>query len=337
MGRPITQRQPVRRAILEVLVSGPVLARDALAEVMRRTGAARQTIDRHGRELYAIESRRTPGERTPTRWWSLWPEVMTTDPEILITAPEDPTKPEVMTTAKRTRGSSRTGRGSTRKGVHGRASKGAEEGSPSLLDGDQRHEEPKQRAVVLNAFGESLVVSGRPLSAVTGTTTTDSSGAHIAPRLADRVSTWGGGIWLVPQAGDATTHEHYHGVLMGVSPKDVIQAWLELANGTAAHEGQWAKDVDGVSGWLNYCRREPGFDLGRVVVSGLLRAPWAWALGHARLPIPTSWWANDANDGPLDGVMLADLTALRRTVLGCGSLGRTPHAGFHPSPDPGPT
>lgn len=313
MGRPTTQREPVRRAIFDVLASGPVLARDALAEVVRRTGAARQTIERHGRELYDVESPREPGERVPTRWWRLRPEVMGIDPEILTTAPDDPSAPKVMTTGPRARKSTKTQRNGKRNTTGGRPSKRTGTYALSLLDGDQRR---ASRETAVRAFAQCLERWAFPLNTINLTTTNgSSSNADDIHDVAERVATWGGGIWLVPHTAVPTDHEHYHGLIVNVEPSAVIDAWSR-ATGAASRDGQYSEPIYELKGWLDYCRRQPGFDLLRVVASGPLQTAWAGALTEAGQPIPKPRLGATNASSPRSAAQLADLDALQRIVVG---------------------
>ncbi len=315
MGRPIIQREPVRRAILEALASGPVLARDALAEVMRRTGAARQTITRHGRELYDIESRREPGERVPTRWWRLRPEMMGIDSEMLTTAPDDPSAREVMITGPQARKSAKARRNGKRNTTGGRPSKCTGTDSPSLLDGHPRSSKPGGRQTALLAFGNQLASRRSRLRAITLTTASGYPSAAITQELAQRVSLWSGGLWLVPESPHRAGHIHHHGILTDVDPKTVFALWLRLADSAASPDYQVAKPVTDLAGWLDYCRSAPGFNLSLVVATGSLRDPWIWALGRAQHPLAPPSFSTADDAAPFDVVAQADLAALRRNVV----------------------
>lgn len=73
-------------------------------------------------------------------------------------------------------------------------------------------------------------------------------------------------------------NKHHHGVLVGLEPRTVLNAWCLFAGGAAALGSQHSEPVYDLGGWLGYCRREPGF--------GLPREPWTWALGRAHHALP---------------------------------------------------
>lgn len=235
---------------------------------------------------------------------------MTTDWETLITAPKDPAKAEMTKTRKQGSRSSRSTRRKAATGVHGRSSKPSTAGPRSLLDGDRRSE----RQAVIDAFRDALEAPDSiDLAAITLTTARGTDSTQIVPVLAERVAIWHGGIWLVPQAGDDTSEEHHHGLLVAVDAEAVITAWLDLANGTASRDKQQAKPIHDLRGWLSYCRREAGFDLTRTIVSGLLRWPWSWALGRCHQPLSTQWWTVRHELQP-DAATRADLASFERML-----------------------
>ncbi|MCX4244273.1 hypothetical protein [Paraliomyxa miuraensis] len=147
------------------------------------------------------------------------------------------------------------------------------------------------------------------------TTIVGSSNPDLVPRVAEAVERWSGGLWLVPHTASDTEHEHYHGLVVGVDPRAVIERWVELAAGTAKFDAQKTSPVYELLGWLGYCRRQPGFNLQSVVASGGLHGPWSWALGQVAQPLSKPAWASTttASASPT-AAELADWNATRRLI-----------------------
>jgi len=302
MGRPAKYREPVERAVLDLLAGGVAMKQRVLfAEVRERTKASvgkkasDGTIRKWGRKLCVLDKRGGPGDASAAWWWSLAPEIAGTDPNIAGIEPKimqtrgvDASAPKMTVTQGQAHDQPGTRSLNAQHRVRGHAPEIAGTGGPSLLDGHHKRSEAKhandranERQVTIKAFGRYLANRGRELHTLNLTVPTGYPSIGAAVGLGSWVARLGGGFWLVPQAAEGTDHEHNHGMFEGVPPGLIHEAWVRLTGGAASRDLQRTEPIYDVSGWLDYCRRAPGFALDRVIALGSLYGPWTWALGRA--------------------------------------------------------
>jgi hypothetical protein len=335
MGRPATLREPVELAIVDLLTPGPMPSKAVIAEVMRRTGASAGTIRQWGRPLCDPIKRGRPGDPDAGWWWRLKPEITGIGPKITATAAATRKAPKMTGTPRCSGDSPKVPSTMAQSTEHVGPREMSKTAGLSLLDGPQRssthqrhptaqHHGTSEREAVLDAFAMSI----GEVSAYAVTLTSPPGDATIeaALTLAEAVDLCGGGLWLTPQPGEGTEHEHHHGVVVGMNHERVIAAWVRLTGGLRS--AQVVKPIDGLSGWLAYCRRKPGFDPSRVIASGSLRDSWSWALGKAGITLPPSPPA-EAMVGPMLRIAVAALQAREAPSNAHG--GHPPHGHQHPA------
>jgi hypothetical protein len=296
MGRPSKHRGAVERAALDLLVGGVAMEQRALfSEIRRRTGASDGTIRKWARPLCRPEKRGRPGDADAAWWWSYTPEIAGTEPNIAGIEPKimrtrsvDSSAPKMTATRGEAHGQPGTRSLHAQHRVRGHASEIAGTGTPSLLVGHHERSESEhpsdradERQVAIKAFGYYLATRGWELHTLNLSVATGYPSVGAAVGLASWAAAQGGGIWLVPQAADDTDHEHHHGLIVRVPPALAIDRWVRFAGGTATLDQQRTKPVYALPGWLDYCRRAPGFALARVITSGGFCRAWDWALGQA--------------------------------------------------------
>lgn len=301
MGRPAKHREPVERAAHDLLAGGRAMQqRELFAEIRRLARAPDGTHPSDGTIRKWLQplcnkpaKRGRPGDAGAAWWWSLASEITGTDPNIAAIEPKitrtgdgiDTSAPKMTATRGRAHDQPGTRSLHAQHRVRGHAPEIAGTGGP-LLDADQRsgaehqHDRADERTVAIRAFGECLANWGWALSAITITAKNGHMQRGAVVGLAAWVAARGGGLWFVPHKRD-TAEEHHHGVLAHERGGPVIDAWTGMLGGAATLDGQRVEPVHDLPGWLGYCRREPGFDLAHVIVSGWLRDPWTWALGRA--------------------------------------------------------
>lgn len=282
--------------MVEALTGGPRRFDELLVEVQRQTGASEATIRRWGRPLCDVVKRGQPGDPGACWLWSLKPKIPAIGPKITNTAGTATSSPKML----RTRGPS----GSTLEMPPTAAQSTVREASPeiietntlSLLDEAERSESnahqrrlrsrrrtTSERQAVIDAFGEGL--PRERLDTITLTTPRGHPAATSVRALAEAVAWYRGGLWLTPHAAGEDEHEHHHGLLVGLDSQRLILAWVRLTGG--ACDQQCTADAYDPPGWLNYCRRMPGFDPSCVIATGRLLAPWTWALGRVGYALPS--------------------------------------------------
>jgi hypothetical protein len=130
---------------------------------------------------------------------------------------------------------------------------------------------------------------GEPLSAVTLTSPQEISDSDqlTALRAIVALIPWPGdtGVWFVPDR-HADGHLHWHGIVLGGRPRDVVERWLAVVGGEPG--AQSVERVWLLRGWLDYSTKNPGW-AERIVAAGSLDVAWRDAgapLGSMQGPHP---------------------------------------------------